>query len=64
MTAVDLGVDHGNQHVIPAVDAVRFQKMELANDVLLGARIRRGLHFDRGLGLGLDGDIDKICLPG
>jgi len=46
MAGIDLGVDENDQHVIPAVDTVGFKKVQLANNILLGARVRRGILFD------------------
>ena len=36
MLRVDFGIDHSHDHVVAIGELVRFQKMQLGNDVLLG----------------------------
>ena len=61
MTAIDLGVNHRNQHVIALIDAMRFQQVQLAHDVLGSGTVGRRVRLDRRLGL--RSDIELVCLP-
>ena len=62
VSRIDLGVNDCNKHVIPLVDAVSFEQMQFANDVLRGSAVWHVILLD--LRLVLDCSVHLVCLAG